>query len=604
MMGIDELATHRQFMADLDEIVLPSVSKSRGRIVKTTGDGFVAEFASVVDAVQCAADMQWQLAGRNADLPSDRRLAYRMGINLGDIIVEENDIYGDDVNIAARLEGLAESGGISVSGNVVRHVRGKLNLEFDDLGEHSMKNIVGPVRIYRVRLPSSGPLPPRTGPTVPTAGSSDTTAAELQATAAYNRPTIVILPFDNFSRDPEQEYFCDGLTSDITTDLSKFSNLLVIAANSAFAYKGRRVKVQDISRDLGARYVLEGSVQRLGDRVRINAQLVDATSGHTLWAERFQRPLAEIFELQDDIVHVIVSVLQVRLNTAERERAARKHPESINAYDAFLKGFHAFALGVALSNETDEYLRQSLQWFETAASLDPGYARAWGLLSYALTYMWFEGWTDESAIARAEECARRAVTLDPNDHDTHWALAYVYANTKRHDLALSEYRNALQLNGNDADMLVDMAESLSYSGDHQKAIDQINYAMQINPHFPEWYRWMLGWARFNVRDYAIALAELSQIVKPNNRLRLIVAAAHSHLSARCRREEQPDLADIHDLRARDAVADFLMRRPDWTIAKERRSVSYRNRVDELHWLDGLRMAGLPEEAAGAPGGGS
>jgi len=578
-MGRDETATHRQVMSDLDQVVTPEVLQNRGRIVKTTGDGFFAEFASVVDALHAAITMQSRFAERNAALPSERHLAYRMGINMGDIIVEPNDIYGDDVNIAARLEGFAAAGGICVSGTVVRQARGKLDFEFDDLGELEFKNIVEPVHVYGVRLP----------PAVrPDGSNSDAAKGHIDAAkprlappsgvawsrAAIARPAVVILPFDNLSDDPNQDYFCDGLTQDITTDLSKFTNLLVIAANSAFTYKGRHVKVQELGRDLGVQYVLEGSVQRVGDRIRINVQLIGAQTGHHLWANRFDRQVSQLFELQDELIELIVGAMAVNVTAADSQRALRKHPDSLNAYEAFLMGLHLY------SNETREALRRSQEAFMLATRLSPDYARAWAAQSYNLVQGWLRGWHDAAVLATAEEMALKAVQLDPNDYFNRSYLGFFYLQTGRFDRAIDEYEHARSLNGNDADLLADFSEAMVCVGRHADAVETVKQAMLRNPHVPGWYSWDLGWAYYFLGEYDKAIAELERIIRPHNHVRLLLAAAYA------RRGD--------GARAAEHVRCFAAIEPDWTLERERQSVAFKHPADWSHWIEGLRLAGLPD----------
>jgi adenylate cyclase len=580
-MGLDETATHRQVMSDLEQVVTPEVLQNRGRVVKTTGDGFFAEFASVVDALQAAITIQTRFAQRNSALPPERHLAYRMGINMGDIIVEPNDIYGDDVNIAARLEGFATAGGICVSGNVVRQARGKLNFEFDDLGELEFKNIVEPVHVYGVRLPLGGEsdgtrrdvAKTDTGPARPRAPAP---AGVAWSRAAIARPAIVVLPFDNLSDDVSQDYFCDGLTQDITTDLSKFTNLLVIAANSAFSYKGRHVKVQELARELGVQYVLEGSVQRVGERIRINVQLIGAQTGHHLWANRFDRRISQLFELQDELIELIVGAMAVNVTAADSQRALRKHPDSLNAYEAFLMGLHLY------SNETQEALRRSQDAFVLATRLSPDYARAWAAQSYNLVQGWLRGWHDAAVLATAEEMALKAVQIDPNDYFNRAYLGFYYLHTGRFDRAIEEYEHAQSLNGNDADLLADFSEAMVCVGRHADAVETVKQAMLRNPHVPGWYRWDLGWAYYFLKDYDKTIAELERIIRPHNHVHLLSAAAHARRGDRAR--------------AADLIRRFLAIEPDWTLDKERQSVAFVHPMDWMHWIEGLRLAGLPEGA--------
>lgn len=556
LMGQDELATHRQFRADLAELLGPQIARHHGRLIKTTGDGLLAEFGSVVDAVECAAAIQAGMAARGGETAEDRRLAYRIGVHLGDVIVEDGDIYGDDVNVAVRLEQLAEPGGVSVSANVYGNVCRKLKLPFEDFGEHRVKNIAQPIRVYRLKPEPRAPVP---GP-------------RRDAAPAAERPAIVVLPFENLSRDPEQDYFCDGLTQDITTDLSKFSDLLVIAANSAFTYKGRKVKIQEVSRDLGVRYVLEGSVQKTEARLRTNAQLIDGESGHHLWAERYDRALADLFQMQDDIIRRIVAALAVKVTALERRRAMRKTVD-LTAYELYLKGAHLY------SHETEERLGVCAHLFEQATRLDPEFARAWGYLAYVTARAVMQGWRPQADLGDAERYAARAVQLDAQDYANHWDLAFVHQCAGRFDRALAEYEIAYGLNPNDADLMAEMAEALVYCGDAERGIEQIRQAMRLNPYCPDWYRWNLGWACYNARRYREAIDELEPLLDPPNHARLIMAAAHQRLG-------ETDAA-------RRRIEQFLEREPDYRLERLRRRTAFRRPEDERHWLEAVAAAGLP-----------
>src|SRR5436309_8486126 len=357
LMGEDEVGTLRRLTA-YREVTDALIQHHRGRIVGTAGDSILAEFASAVEAVQCAAAIQQALKTKNTDLPAERRMEFRIGINVGDVIVEGPQIYGDGVNIAARLEALAEGGGICLSGTVYDQIENKLALGYEYLGEQTVKNIAKPVRVYRVRDAAAS---------APAQASRKETAPRLPLP---DKPSILVLPFVNMSNDPEQEYFSDGITEDITTDLSKISNLFVISRNSAFTYKGKAVKVRDISREMGVRYVLEGSVRKAGERVRISAQLIDATTDHHLWAERYDRPLTDIFAVQDEIVQKMVTTLKLQLSVREQGLLVRRAQENLEAYEAFLRGLTYFY------RLTKEGNAQARQLFEQAVALDPAYAEA------------------------------------------------------------------------------------------------------------------------------------------------------------------------------------------------------------------------------------
>jgi TolB-like protein len=399
LTGLDEEGTHAQLQAHLGSLVDPKIAEHRGRVVKNTGDGLLAEFSSVVDAVRCAVDVQRGMAERNADVPQEKRIEFRIGINVGDVMIDRGDIFGDGVNVAARLEGLAEPGGICVSGRVQDDARGKLEVAFEDAGEQQLKNIERAVRVYRVR-PS---------------GAAATTRPSLPLP---DKPSIAVLPFENMSGDPEQEYFADGIVEEIITALSQFRQLFVIARNSSFTYKGRAVDVKQVGRELGVRYVLEGSVRKLGSRLRITGQLVDASTGAHLWADRFDGGLEDLFDLQDQVAAKVVSVIARKLEGAEIERSKRKPTESLDAYDYYLRA------RARVGRHTREGNDQTLGLLYKAIELDPRFASAYGLAAWCYAQRKARGWMVDARqeSAEAARLARRAVYLGKDD-----ALALCWA---------------------------------------------------------------------------------------------------------------------------------------------------------------------------------
>jgi TolB-like protein/class 3 adenylate cyclase len=411
LMGIDEEGTLARLKAHRRELVDPKIAEHRGRIVKTTGDGMLAEFASVVDALRCAVDMQRGIAERNVEVPSDRRIEFRVGINLGDIIIDGDDIYGDGVNVAARLESLAEPGGLCISRKVRDEVRDKLDLAFEDIGEQQVKNIARPVRVFRVATPTTGRPSELAKPTL----------------ALPDKPSLAVLPFQNMSGDPEQEYFADGIVEDIITALSRVHWLFVIARNSSFTYKGRAADVKQVGRELGVRYVLEGSVRKASNRVRITAQLVDATTGAHVWADYFDGALDDIFDLQDRVTSSVVGVIEPRLQRAEIERAGRKPTESLDAYDYFLRGMASFHLF------TGDSLLDARRFFQRATELDPNYPSPYGMAAWCILLSKTNGWLldPEREIAEGVRMAHRAVALGKDDPTALWSsghsLAYLAA---------------------------------------------------------------------------------------------------------------------------------------------------------------------------------
>jgi TolB-like protein/class 3 adenylate cyclase len=405
LIEADEEATLGRLKALRAKLIDPKIAGHRGRIVKTTGDGLLVEFASVVDALRCAAEAQAAMAESNAPLPADRRIEFRIGINVGDIVVEDGDIFGDGVNVAARLEGLAEPGGICVSARVQEDAAGRLDLAFEDIGEQSLKNIVRPVRVYRVR--PEGPLPspaPRAGQG--SAPGARVGAAELPALPLPDKPSIAVLPFQNMSGDPEQEYFADGMVEEIITALSRIRWLFVIARNSTFTYKGQAIDVKQVSHDLGVRYVLEGSVRKAGRRVRITAQLIDALSGTHLWADRFDGSLEDVFELQDQVAISVAGVIEPTLQAAEIRRSAERPTKDLTAYDFYLRALPHASFFFARDRNT-----QALDLLGQAIARDSGYGPALAVAALCHAQLDVNGWTDDREANRrtAVDLARRAL---------------------------------------------------------------------------------------------------------------------------------------------------------------------------------------------------
>ena len=408
LMAADEEGTHERLKAHLRELVTPTIREHRGRIVKNTGDGFLAEFPSVVDAVRCATEIQRVMVDREPDVPEEQRIRFRIGVNLGDVIVEEDDIFGDGVNVAARLEGLAEPGGICVSRVVRDQVRDKLDYAFEDLGERQVKNIARPVRVYAWR--PEGIASPATANASPTSSISPPFAAP--------RLSIVVLPFANLSNDPEQQYFADGITEDLTTDLSRIGGMLVISRNTAFTYQGKRVDTKQIGRELCVRYVLEGSVRRLGNRIRVTAQLIDAETDVHLWAERFDGDTSDLFALQDEITARLANALGVELIAAEAIRPS-EHPDAL---DYILRGRAAWNKGPTRDNYA-----QAISLFERALALDPRSVDAQSWLGYALAVR-VTNLVSESAaadIARAEELIGQVLAACPRSALAHYGKGQV-----------------------------------------------------------------------------------------------------------------------------------------------------------------------------------
>jgi adenylate cyclase len=460
----------------------------------------LAEFASAVDAVQCAVDIQQVLKTKNADLPTERRMKFRIGINVGDIIVEGPQIYGDGVNIAARLEALAEGGGICISGTVYDQIENKLTLSYESLGEQAVKNIAKPVRVYRIQNEAEAPPPEQargegTSPLLP----------------LPDKPSIVVLPFMNMSQDPNQEYFSDGITEDITTDLSKISSLFVISRNSAFTYKGKAVKMPAISRELGVRYVLEGSVRRASERVRIAAQLIDAITDHHLWAERYDRPLTDIFALQDEIVQKIVTTLKLQLTLWEQGLLVRKRTDNLEAYDHFLRG--GASLFRAIDETKQEANAQAQQMYEKALALDPSYADAYAGLSFTYYIDWLYLWNPTpQALEQLGELARKAIELDDSLSLGHLALSWGYLTKRQHEHAIVEAERAIALAPNSAEGYRTLGIHLVWAGQAEEGFRAIEKAIRLNPRHGPLYLVNLGWAYLEAGRYEEALVPLKRVL--------------------------------------------------------------------------------------------
>ena len=422
LMGADEAATLAALNRHREELLDPKIAEHKGRVVKRTGDGVLVEFPSVVNAVACAAEIQRGMAEQNADVPEERRIAFRVGVNLGDVIVEGDDIFGDGVNVAARLEGIARPGGIAISATVRDHIGNRLDLAFEDMGEQALKNIERPVRVFSILL--GGPLshPPLAAPKA----------------AVDARPSIAVLPFTNMSGDSEQEYFADGITEDIITDLSKVSGLSVIARNSVFTYKGRAVDAQEVSRRFHASHIVEGSVRKAGQRVRINAQLIDGRDGTHLWADRYDRDLTDIFAIQDEITKTIVEQLKVTLLPKEKRAIETAPTQSVNAYDYYLQGRHLFHL------HTQAHVLVAQRWFKKALELDPGYARAYAGLAYCC---WFLYTNDHAGTSVNDifEASANAVQLDPELAEGRAAHGIALDHLGRYPEAVVEFERAIAI---------------------------------------------------------------------------------------------------------------------------------------------------------------
>ena len=608
LMAEDEAATVQAITA-YREMMANRIQQHRGRVVDSPGDNLLAEFASVVDAVQCAVEIQEDLKAKNAEVPENRRMEFRIGINLGDVILEGERIYGDGVNIASRIEGLAEGGGISISGTVYDQIENKLALGYQYEGEHAVKNIAKPVRVYRVRMEPAAAdskaskekkQKPRLWQRAAVAAfivlilgagamafwhfywhfappSTGVATEEKTRFPLPEKPSIAVLPFVNMSDEPEQEYFSDGITEEIITALSKVPRLFVIARNSSFTYKGKPVKVQEIGRELGVRYVLEGSVRKAGDRVRITAQLIEATTGSHLWAERYDRDLKDIFALQDEITMKILMALQVKLTEGEQARVLGKGTENYQAYVKILQGREHIYL---MNREGVVLARQS---FEEAVALDPEFAVAYTYLAWTYLLEVLVGFSDSpgQSMARAVEFAQKALGLDDSLADAHALLGSIYLVQRQWEKAVAEGERSVALNPNSADNIGLLGMTLYSVGRPEEAVALLEKAIRLNPMPPDWILEQLATAYRMTGRYEEAIAELKKVLHRNpdySGAWLNLAVIYSLLG----REEE----------ARAAAGEVLRIDPKFSVEHFAKTILHKNQADIELAVEALRKAGL------------
>jgi adenylate cyclase len=571
-MGIDEEGTLAQLKALRKTLFDPKVAEHHGRIVKNTGDGALVEFASVVDAVRCADEIQRGVAEQNIDVPQAKRIEFRIGIHVGDIIIDESDIFGDGVNIAVRLEGIAEPGGVSISDDAHRQIRGKIDIGYDDIGPQVLKNIAEPMHVWRARIGATSSSTMRTK--LPTA-----TTLPL---ALPDKPSIAVLPFENMSGDPEQEYFADGMVEDIITGLSRSKSLFVIARTSSFTYKGKAVDVKRVGRELGVRYVLEGSVRKAGNRVRITGQLIDAATGAHLWADRFDSLLEDIFDLQDRVTSSVIGAIAPQLQRAEIERAQRKPTGSLQAYDYYLRAL------ASLYRRTREETIEALNLAEIASGIDPEFAAAYALGARCYAQRKSFGWSSDASQERVEarRLARRAIELDQDDPSVlaraGHALAFVVGEVEEGAALLSR---AINLDPNQA-----TARSLRgwvhlFSGEIDAAIEQFQVALRLSPLDPSIYTPQTGmaFAHFlagrneEASSWATTAVRRQPIFLPGQR---IMMACHA-MSGRV--EE-----------ARQACMLALQLDPTQRISGIKDRAPFRRAQDIERLAQAFRIAGMPE----------
>ena len=561
LMGADEEGTLVALKAIRRELSDPKIAEHRGRIVKTTGDGLLVEFQSVVDATRCAVAWQMAMGKRNAAVPEGKRIEFRIGVNLGDIIIDQNDIFGDGVNVAARLEALADPGGICLGGSAHEQVRDKLDLAFEDMGERQVKNIARPVRVYRVRIAAVDSIP------------------KLEATLALpDKPSIAVLPFTNMSNDPEQEFFADGIAEDIITALSRYPSLFVIARNSCFSYKGQSPDVRQVGRELGVRYVLEGSLRKSGNRIRVTAQLIEAETGNNVWAERYDRDLADIFAVQDEISEAVTIAIAPAIADAEQQRAMRKPPGSLDAWTAYQRGL--WHLGKA----TREHHALAEKFFQQAIDLDPNFAGGYRGLADARGFVFRSDQTFNLAegLNSREMLARRAVELDSADAEAHSALAHVLAGRGDYQGGLVEARQALAITPNLSIAHGALGFVLTFSGQPKEGLASLETAIRLDPHGSQVAVKMnqVAIAQYYSGNYDAAVETARRTIRSYPDYPLTYRWLAAALGQLGRTEE-----------AREALEKAIAVAPASFDIYVRNRVPWMRPEDHAHMIEGLRKAG-------------
>ena len=597
---IRTLTTYRKAIKNL-------IQQYRGRLVDATGDNFLSEFTSVVDAVNCAVEIQRELAERNAELPENRRMQFRIGINLGDVVEEDGRLYGDGVNVAARMEGLAEGGGICISGKVYEEVKNKLGLEYEYLGEQEVKNITGPVPAYRV-LSYPGAAAHRVVKAKKAVGKTwrnislalaailvvgaamaiwnfylrpappvEVASVERMAYKLPDKPSIAVPPFVNMSGDPEQEYFSDGISEEIITSLSKVPQLFIIARNSTFTYKNKPVKIQKVAEDLGVRYILEGSVRKSGQRVRVTAQLIDAITGDHLWADRYDRELKDIFDVQDEVTKKIITALQVKLTQGEQARTAAKGTSNLEAYLKIMQAREN------LYRASPETIPLAQQLSEEAIGLDPGYATAYRMLGVAHMHSAMLGISKspKQSVAKAIELVKKALELDDMDGYSHVVFGFLLTLIRQYDKAVVEAEQGVALDPNVADVHAWSGIIYRYVGRWEEAISAYEKSIRLNPIPPGWYLFGLGLAYGWTGRYEEAIIECQKAVRdlPDSLYaRMFLTLVYS-LSGR-------------DKEAQTEAAEMLRINPKFSLEKWEKRLTYKNKADADRFISALRKAGL------------
>jgi TolB-like protein len=569
LMGRDEEGTLARLKAIRSGLIEPAIDTYRGRIVKTTGDGMLVEFASAVEAARGAIDVQRGMTAQNNGVAQDQRIEFRIGIHVGDIIIDDGDIFGDGVNIAARLENIAEPGGICMSDDAYRQIRGKIDMLIEDMGSQTLKNIAEPMRVWRMKI----------GEAATGSGQPPEPVKPHQAPPLRGKPSVAVLPFQNMSGDPEQEYFADGIAEDVLTTLSKIQELMVIARNSSFAFKGQTKDAREIGQILGARYLLEGSVRKAGNRVRLTAQLIDSRDGGHLWADRFDGGLEDVFDLQDRITQEIVAALEVQLAVGERARVWRKRSGSPLAYEYLLKGR---VLYVNFARHTHAQARNE---FELALKINPAFLPALYLLGLTLTDQARFGWEKDqtSAYQAALNCADQALAIDPSFGEAYLVIGYVCTFQRRHDEAVVAGEKAISLapSSSDAHHMAGMYHG--YAGNFRKAVVYEEHAQRLSP--LERNESMVDEARakFHLGEFAAAYNIISHVLKERPHWLTAQSTLIASLWNLGRQDE-----------ARIAARELLVGHPSFSVNRWALLLPYRRKVDLDAMIAPLRMAGLPE----------
>lgn len=599
----DEASVLARVKAHREQIFEPVVAARHGRIVKLMGDGLLLEFASAVEAVRCAVDMQHYIGIANADLPQDSQVRYRIGLNVGDIVVDQDDIHGDGVNVAARIESLAVPDGIYMSASIFEQVHSKLDLTIEDLGKREVKNISDPVHVYSLKLDDKAqaivsPIVPLSNrPTnrlimlgcaviflalLVTAWLQPWSAVQFpdsneHAVALSGKPSIAVMAFDNLNNDPSQDYLSDGLSENILTALSRFSDFFVVARNSTFSYKDTPADIQKVSEELGVRYIVEGSVQIAGDRLRVTSQLIDATTGQNIWADSYDRDLQDIFSVQDEITRTVASLLSTNIDLAEYSRLKHQPTESLGAYELRKRAQEEWFTFTKEGNIRAEELSAK------AIALDPNFAGAYVENAWAHIngYRW--GWTNsltrEESLDRAFEMARKAIELEPFNFKGHWVLANATTQSGNLERAASLYDKAISLNPNSASVLADSIDPLVYDGKAPEAVERMKLAIRLNPHHQDWYLWNLGWAQYFAERYEEAKASIEQMNEIPDGLKRTYAPVLLRLGL------SSDAQIIID--------EFLTANPEFTI-QEAKNAPFESEAYLNRWVEDLRKLGVPE----------